>query len=189
MKAAILVIDVQTVLFDVEPYPLEADLVIEKINRLTAWGRERAMPVIFIQHEHPDSIIEHGSEGWQLQQDLQLIDGDVLVRKTTPDSFHGTDLEAFLDSQEIEHLFICGYASEFCVDTTTRTAARLGYSIDLVADAHTTHDKSHASAESIRFHHNMTLPKMLSFGVTIAATELDMLLQQYAEAHVMSESD
>jgi S-ribosylhomocysteine lyase LuxS involved in autoinducer biosynthesis len=41
----------------------------------------------------------------------------------------------------------------------------LGYTVQLVSDAHTTHDKEHLSAEIIRNHHNITL----SMGPTITA--------------------
>jgi nicotinamidase-related amidase len=62
------------------------------------------------------------------------------------------------------------------VDTTVRRAAGLGYSVELVSDAHTTHDKSHASAEQIRAHHNATLQNISSFGVKIAAVMADELM-------------
>jgi len=64
---------------------------------------------------------------------------------------------------------VCGYASEFCVDTTVRSAAAKGYEITLAADAHTTHDKPHATGLQIRTHENETLANITSFGVVIAA--------------------
>ena len=169
MKTAVLVIDVQTTLFDPEPQPFEAGQVIANINIVTQWARTKSYPVIFVQHERADTIIEYKSGGWQLQQDLVTLDDDILIRKTTPDSFLHTDLQQSLKQHQINHLVVCGYASEFCVDTTIRRAAGLGYSVELVADAHTTHDKPHASADAIRSHHNHTLPNIASFGVTIAA--------------------
>jgi nicotinamidase-related amidase len=55
------------------------------------------------------------------------------------------------------------------VDTTVRRAAALGYSVTLASDAHTTHDKPHASAAAIRAHENATLPQITSFGQAIVA--------------------
>ena len=66
-------------------------------------------------------------------------------------------------------LALAGYASEFCIDTTVRRAAGLGLAVTLASDAHTTHDKTHASAATISAHHNATLPAMSSFGVRIQA--------------------
>ncbi len=167
MKSALLVIDVQHGLFDETPRPFEAEAVIERINILAARARAAGAPVVFIQHEAGD--IEYDSANWQLQPGLQVKEGDVKLRKTTPDSFLRTELEALLTSWRTEHVVICGYASEFCVDTTTRRAAALGYPVTLVADAHTTHDKPHATGLQIRTHENATLPNIESFGPEIKA--------------------
>jgi nicotinamidase-related amidase len=169
MKQALLVIDVQRGLFSGRRRPFEADAVIARINSLTARGRAAGVPVIFIQHEHPGSPLEFGAENWQLESHLDTSDGDAFVRKGTPDSFLRTNLGEVLVQKGIEQLVICGYATEFCVDTTTRRAAALGYSVILVADAHTTHDKPHASGAEIRAHHNATLPGLDSFGPRIEA--------------------
>ena len=121
------------------------------------------------QHEPPSTPLEFGSEGWQLARRLAPAAGDLYVRKTTPDSFLRTDLQERLDALGVRHVVICGYASEFCIDTTTRRAAALGYAVTLAADAHTTHDKAHAPAGTIRAHENATLPDIVSFGPRIEA--------------------
>jgi len=167
VNTALLVIDVQTGLFDGEIQPFEADAVIQRINRLAEMARAVDVPVVFIQHEAPGSPLAFESPAWQLAKGLEFMTNDRRIRKTTPDSFHSTDLGALLESLGVDHLVITGYASEFCVDTTTRRAAALGYRITLVTDAHTTKDKAHASAASIRAHENATLPDLTSFGTVI----------------------
>ncbi len=169
-KSALLIIDVQRGLFDAEPRPFEADAVVARINALADKARAAGAPVIFIQHEREGSLLAFESEGWALERGLVVQAGDLVVRKTTPDSFLRTELMASLQGLGVDHLVICGYASEFCVDTTTRRAAALGFSVSLAADAHTTHDKAHASAAQIRAHHNATLPGITSFGPSIVAT-------------------
>lgn len=176
MKKSLLIIDVQSALFDSNPEPYEAQEVVARINKLSTWARHNEFPVIFIQHEHPNSPVAFGSTGWQLQNDLTQAETDLVVRKTTPNSFLRTNLQELLEAQGIEHLIICGYASEFCVDTTTRQAAALGYSIELVADAHTTHDKAHATAQQIREHHTQTLTNITSFGIKITAIQTSDLI-------------
>lgn len=169
MKSALLVIDVQSELFDAEPRPFEADAVVGRINSLAARARIAAAPVIFVQHEAPASALEFQSRGWQLAHSVDAQPGDHLVRKATPDSFQGTNLKDILETLHISHVVVCGYASEFCVDTTVRRAAALGYAVTLASDAHTTHDKAHASAAVIRGHENATLPEITSFGPAIRA--------------------
>lgn len=166
MKSAVLVTDVQTKVFDADPRPFEADEVVKRINYVTMLARAACAPVFLIQHEVP-GYLDHGSEGWQLQKNLIVKDSDIRVRKTTGDSFIQTDLEEKLKSLDITNLVICGYASEFCIDNTTRRATGLGYTVQLVSDAHTTHEKKHLSAKKIREHHNLTL----SMGLTITAIQ------------------
>ncbi|MGO4153752.1 cysteine hydrolase family protein [Cupriavidus sp. YAF13] len=175
MQTALIVIDVQRGLFDDAPRPGDADAVLGHINGLTARARAAGVPVVFVQHEQAGGALSFGSPGWELERTLVVAADDHRVRKTTPDSFLHTELAALLDRLRAKHLVICGYATEFCVDTTVRRAAGLGYSITLAADAHTTHDKPHASAELIRRHHNATLPAITSFGRPIRALASEVI--------------
>ncbi len=173
MAKALLVIDVQTLLFEGDKPPFDADAVITRINTLTHTARENGTSVIFIQHEQPDTAIARETPGWQLVSRLEVDEDDYLVGKSTPDSFLGTGLKALLDEMDVETLAICGYASEFCVDTTVRRALALGYPVELISDAHTTADKPHLDGKLIQAHHNATLSAIQSFGVR--ATLVDTL--------------
>lgn len=167
MKTALLIIDVQRGLFDDEPRPYEADIVVKRINQLANEARAHGAPVIFVQHEQNSGKLVHGTQSWQLERNLCTDMEDHFVRKTTPDSFLRTTLQELLDKSQATHVVVCGYASEFCVDTTVRRAAALGYTVTLASDAHTTHDKKHAAALVIREHENATLPDITSFGSPI----------------------
>ena len=166
-RTALIVIDVQQALF--EPPPAEAEEVIVRINALAARARAAGVPVVFVQHETATGALVHGTPGWRLVDGLAVADGDLRIRKRTPDSFLRTGLHELLAQRDVRHLTICGYSSEFCVDTTTRSAAAQGYEVTLAADAHTSHDKPHATGLQIRTHENETLSRITSFGVTIAA--------------------
>ena len=170
MKTAVLVIDVQRGLCDDLPRPHEAQDVVQRINALTGRARAAGVPVAFIQHEN-DVDLEFDSERWQLADALHVDAGDTRIRKTTPDSFLRTPLEAWLAGRAVRQVVVCGYSSEFCVDSTVRRAAALGYEVVLAADAHTSHDKPHATGAFIRAHHNATLADVTSFGVPIRAVD------------------
>ncbi len=169
MKQALLIIDMQRGLFAEAPEPFESARVVTRINTLAVRARSAGAPVVFVQHECEGSAVEHGSDGWLLLSGLATESTDYYVRKTTPDSFLRTGLPDLLSTLGIEGLVVCGYASEFCVDTTVRRAAALGYPVIVVSDAHTTRDKPHAIAAQIREHHNATLREVTSFGPCISA--------------------
>ncbi|MEL1266092.1 cysteine hydrolase family protein [Pseudoxanthomonas putridarboris] len=168
MNLALVVIDVQRGLFETEPAPAEAGAVVARINGLSARAHQAGVPVIFVQHED-DGDLAPDSRGWALHPTLDVQPGDHRIRKTTPDAFLRTGLDEVLSFCGVEGVVLCGYATEFCVDTTTRSAAAHGYHVVLAADAHTTHDKPHADAARIRAHHNATLPAIRSFGPSIRA--------------------
>jgi uncharacterized protein len=168
-RTALIVIDVQRALFEPEPRPFEADAVLDRIRRLAQRARAAQVPVVWVQHERAAHALAHGSEGWSLPAAVQADAADHFVRKTSPDAFLRTGLAEWLAARQVDHLVICGYASEYCVDTSTRRAAGLGLAVTLVADAHTTHDKPHASGAAIRAHHNATLPALTSFGPALQA--------------------
>lgn len=169
MTSALIVIDVQRALFETAPPPFEAGQVLSRINALAERARAERVPVIYVQHESPGSDLSHGDPGWGLDTRLTPAAQDIRIRKTTADSFLRTDLAQVLADLGVTRLVVCGYATEFCVDTTVRRAAALGLPVTLAADAHTTHDKPHASGALIRAHHNATLADISSFGVKIAA--------------------
>lgn len=179
MSIALLVIDTQAALFDPAPRPADAEAVIARIDALAARARAAGAAVVFVQHEQAADSggpLVHASPGWQLQSGLQVDEeSDAFVRKTTPDAFLRTDLADKLLGCGATELVVCGYATEFCVDTTVRRAAALGFPVTLASDAHTTHDKPHAGADAIRAHHNATLPSLKSFGTPIRAVPAEAI--------------
>jgi nicotinamidase-related amidase len=169
MKTAVLVIDVQQGLCEGPGAAFDCAGVIERINLVTGKARAAGAGVVFVQHESPDGELVYQSSGWQLAKGLHSEPGDLKVRKTTPDSFLRTHLEALLAEHGIQHVVVCGMHTEFCVDTTTRRALALGYPVTLVADAHTSAGNAALSPEQVIAHHNATLTNISSFGPRVAA--------------------
>ncbi|WP_375056085.1 cysteine hydrolase family protein [Zobellella sp. DQSA1] len=158
MKSALLVVDAQNGVFGSSNPPYLSENVVKNINRLVSYANSCKLKTVFIQHEIP-GILEPESYAWQLFSELSLVDYGVKVRKKHPDSFHDTDLSDYLDEDGIEHVIICGYSTDFCIDRTAFSAADRGYKVTLIEDAHTTHSKPHMDASSIVAHHSFTLSK------------------------------
>jgi nicotinamidase-related amidase len=166
MTTALLIIDMQQALCSGEDAAFGIDNVIEKVNVLSGRARASGTPVVLIQHEEDEGPLQFGSEGWALAGGLLTAAEDLRVRKRTPNSFHRTDLYRLLQERGVSRLVICGLQTEFCVDTTVRQALPLGYSVTLVADAHSTTDGA-LRAEQVIAHHNRTLRWMTSYGPRI----------------------
>lgn len=168
MKPALLVIDLQRAMCSGEYAMADIDAVTDRINTLAEQARAAGAPVVLIQHEEPEGPLRFDAEGWQLSERFAAGPDDLRVRKTTPDSFHRTDLQRVLKERGVDRLVLCGLQSDFCVDSTARSALAHGYPVVLAADAHATMDNGVLSAAQIVAHHNATLANMSSFGPRVA---------------------
>jgi nicotinamidase-related amidase len=140
--------------------------VVDRINRLAARIRSRGGCVIFIQHDgqpnRSDEDFQPNTPGWELLSSLNQEPGDRIVRKKLNDAFFNTTLEADLKELGTEKLFVTGWATDFCVDATVRTAASLGFVVTVVADAHTLSDRPHLQVEQVIEHHHYVWQNLLS---------------------------
>jgi nicotinamidase-related amidase len=179
---AVVVIDVQQAFFSGPNASYRGAEVIDGINRLSAAARAAGAPVFIVQHDEADDPeIVYGSEGWQLPASLVRTSEDILVRKSVGDSFQETPLKAHLDRLGIDRLLICGYATEFCIDTGARRAALLGYRTTVVSDLHTTQQTSDLSPEQIVAHHNRVWAHSSMSGNRVSVRPLaDILAAEFA---------
>jgi nicotinamidase-related amidase len=158
MKQALLVIDVQEGIFaDSEP-PKDWDLRFANMQGLIQNARSTSVPIIYIQHHGGVGDRLHPSQpGFALDHRFNRHANDKVIGKTACDSFYNTDLQAYLQRQDITSLVVCGCWTNYCVDTTCRRAVSLGYQVQLAADAHACGPSKALTAAQIIAHHNDTL--------------------------------
>ena len=128
--------------------------LVARINRLAARIRGSGGRVIFVRHTQQDGELMAGEPGWQILPDLVVEEDDILMSKSTCDCFAGTELAMSIPPEAIGRLIVSGFATEFCVDTTVRSAAVKGYDVWAPEDGHTTADRPHLAAEMMIKHHN-----------------------------------
>lgn len=159
MSAALLIIDMQVGLFHSPEKPHDGERVLANIQQLIAKARQQDVPIFAVRHTGPEgSPTAAGSRFWQLLPALELnADVDLLFDKSRPDAFHNTDLAQQLKTKKVDELYLVGMKTQFCIDSTCRAAADLGFKPLLVADAHTCMDTPALPAQAIIEHHNATL--------------------------------
>jgi nicotinamidase-related amidase len=160
---ALIIVDMQVGCFAGQPPRRDAEGTIARINQL-AGAIRRNGKVVFIQHTEPADGLARGSNEWALLSALEMSPGDLVIEKCACDSFLETKLEDILRNHGVDTLIITGCATDFCVDTTVRTAGALKFNVVVPSDAHTTRDRPHLDARSIIAHHNymwadLLLPK------------------------------
>lgn len=172
---ALIIVDMQVGLLKDAPKH-DLDGVIARINQLAAVVRGGAGKVIFIQHHGAaGEDFAPGAEGWALLPELDRRGGDLVIGKTLNDSFAGTELKARLDELAPQRVLIAGWATDFCVDATVRSAVAHGYHIVPVADGHTLSDRPHLAAPEIIRHHNWVWSGLIAPGSVRVATTGDLL--------------
>jgi nicotinamidase-related amidase len=158
----LIVVDMQVGLLNGKP---KHDLsgVIERINQLAAKVREGSGQVIFVQHcsGAVDDFVP-GTPGWALLPELNRAAADIVIRKTLNDPFVGTDLAARLQAIAPDRILIAGWATDFCVDATVRSAVSNQYDVVVVADGHTLNDRPHLDAASVIRHHNWVWSNLIT---------------------------
>ncbi|GHD54173.1 isochorismatase [Thalassobaculum fulvum] len=155
MRPALIVIDMQQGSFTAASPRHDTAGLVQRLNRLATAVRGAGGLVVFVQHDGPEGDPHHpDAPGWHLLADLEVRDGDVVVRKTACDSFLGTTLDRVLADNRIERLIVTGCATDYCVDTTVRSALARGIPTLVPSDGHTTADRPHLPAAKIIEHHN-----------------------------------
>jgi len=137
MTSALILIDVQAGLGD--PWFGERNNPAMEENglRLLATWRKRGWPRVIVQHASttPGSPLRPGQPGHALKPGYEPLPGEKLIVKSKNSAFIGTDLEAWLKTNDLGHITVGGITTEHCVSTTVRMAANLGLTVDLVGDA------------------------------------------------------
>ena len=137
--------------------------VIARINHLARSVRGAGGQVVHILHDGTRADgLEPQSEGWQLVSALEVASGDICVRKTLNDAFHQSALTQVLRRLEPERLIISGWATDFCVDATVRSAVARGYHVVVAGDCHTLDDRPHLNAPDVVAHHNWVWQHLLA---------------------------
>jgi nicotinamidase-related amidase len=150
-NTALLIIDMERDFVDpgaVQETPGGRDLV-PKINHLSSWARNHAIPVIFTHEMHRSDKSDYGIEleydpvhclegtsGWELTDHLEVQPHDYhIYNKRRYDCFMGTDLDLLLRSKRVENLICCGVTAHVCVMSTVYTARNLDYRVIVPQDA------------------------------------------------------
>lgn len=137
-KRALLVIDVQNEYFTGKlPVTYPAGTLNNVLSAMDA-AQSHAVPVVAIQHAAPQpdsSVFRKGSKEWELHPEIAAREHDVLIHKSLPGSFTGTQLESWLRERGIETVVIAGYMTQMCCDTTARQALHMGFNVEFLSDA------------------------------------------------------
>ncbi len=129
----------------------DGPLVLEKLNRLAGVCRGAGITVIHVRLVlRPDGsnlgvlgetspparagILNEDARSAQLDRELVVREGDIILDKTRFGAFFRTDLEQMLRARGIDTLIIGGVATNICCETTAREAMQRDFHVFFLSD-------------------------------------------------------
>jgi nicotinamidase-related amidase len=144
MNTALVLVDIQKDYFPGGRNELfNTDQAIIHAQEALALFRKKSQPIVHIQCILLDknaTFFLPDTEGIHIHERVSPQSDEKVIIKHTPDSFFQTELQKYLESLDVTRIVICGMMSHICIDTTVRSAHRLGYEVILLDDACTTRD-------------------------------------------------
>lgn len=120
------------------------------IAKLLHAARTHGAPIIHVmQLGKPGGLFDPSTDNAHSLTEAAALPGEVIVQKTLPDSFEGTELKSILDKIGRNKLVIAGYMTHMCVSSTVHTAFNFGYTNFVVRDAVATRDLRSGSNDKV----------------------------------------
>jgi nicotinamidase-related amidase len=138
---ALLVIDMQEGLLQREIYQKQE--LINNINSLLSEFHSKCKPVFLIRHTN-NSFSKENSNEWQLCNKLSVIDKDIIVNKNHSSIFKEKQFLSLIKESKITEIVVAGLVSNGCVKEACLDGQKLGLSVILISDGHSTFQKDAA---------------------------------------------
>lgn len=140
--SVLIIIDAQREYVDGK-LPLDGiDASLKEAGIVLARARKAATQVIHvIHHGKPGAaLFDPNGPYVQIAAAVAPRPDEIVVTKTLPNAFAGTDLEAQIKRTGRKNLIVIGYMTHICLSSTVRAALDLGYRTTVVAGASATRD-------------------------------------------------
>lgn len=115
---------------------------LKEAARVLARARKAGTPVIHVVHHGQPgaALFDPNGPYVQIAAAVAPRPDEIVVPKTLPDAFAGTDLEAQIKRLGRKNLIVIGYMTHMCLSSTVRAALDRGYRTTVVAGASATRD-------------------------------------------------
>ena len=109
---------------------------LDQAAELLDRARSAGIPVVHIMHDAGEgSPYDVRDEIGQIVDRVAPCEGELVIVKTFPNAFTGTDLDQRLTAAPGRDLILAGFMTHMCVSSTARGAFSLGYRPAVVAGA------------------------------------------------------
>lgn len=167
----LLVIDTQNLITNEKLYKF--DTFVSNVKEIINKARKNNIEVIYVRHDDgDDSELTKGTDGFEIYEEFQPINGEKIFDKNVNSAFKGTGLLEYLTNKGEKEIIIVGLQTDYCIDATIKCGFEHGFHIIVPAYSNTTVNNKFMSAEqSYRYHNefmwNRRYAECISFDETI----------------------
>ncbi|MFC5216266.1 cysteine hydrolase family protein [Streptomyces coerulescens] len=137
---------------------------------LLSRARAAGAAVIHVQHDDGEgSAYDIRAEIGAIHPDVAPIEGEPVVVKQAPDSFHGTELGELVDRAGNTTVIVAGFMTHMCVAYTSASAALRGNPPTVPADTCATRSIVNVSADEL--HRSALAAVADAYGVVVASAK------------------
>jgi len=125
------------------------NVAIPNVQRILESCREAGIPAIHVRVMNLDGeskdtswrykmmgiFVPPDSKDAEFIKEVAPVPGEVVISKTTSNTFASTNVDFVLRNMNIDTLIMTGVVTNNCVESTTRGAGDMGYKVLLVGDA------------------------------------------------------
>lgn len=105
------------------------EIVHTRIQSLTEDGRDRSL-----EHKRLGLHAPPGSKLAEFLDDVKPQKNEVVLNKTASGAFVSTNIEYLLRNMQVAELYVVGVYTNECVSSSVRSAADLGFDVNLISD-------------------------------------------------------
>lgn len=143
----LLVVDMQEGIVDEELYAF--DTFMKRTACLIDAARKSGTEVIFVQHDAgPGSNLTAGEKGFNIAEQVRPVQGEKVFVKKINSCFGNRDFREYMEKQEDKRLMIIGLQTNYCIDTTVKSAFERGYTVIIPEGTNTTFDNDYMTGET-----------------------------------------
>ena len=167
----LLVIDTQNLITNEKLYNF--DTFVSNVKEIINKARKNNIEVIYVRHDDGEgSELTKGTDGFEIYEEFQPINGEKIFDKNVNSAFKGTGLLEYLTTKGEKEIIIVGLQTDYCFDATIKCGFEHGFHIIVPAYANTTVNNKFMSGEqSYRYHNefmwNGRYAECISFDETI----------------------
>ena len=145
------------------------DELLKRVTILIEKARKNNVEVIYVQHDAgEDSGFTKGDESFEISEQVAPKDNEKVFVKTINSAFGNPEFTNYLLKSKDKELMIVGLQTDFCIDSTIKSAFERGYKIFVPNGTNSTFSNDYIDAETVYKYFNEwvwpdTFAKCISF--------------------------